>query len=43
MKINKKYKLESIHDISEGGLAVSLLESCFNNNLLKEQLLIYLP
>ena len=35
MKINKKYKLESIHDISEGGLAVSLLESCFNNNLLK--------
>ena len=31
----RKYKLESIHDISEGGLAVSLLESCFNKNSLK--------
>ena len=35
MKINEKYKIQSIHDISEGGLAVSLLESCFNKNSLK--------
>ena len=32
-KINRKLDISSVHDISEGGLAVALLESCFGPNL----------
>ena len=32
-KINRKLNINSIHDISEGGLAIALLESCFGPNL----------
>ena len=32
-KINRKLDISSIHDVSEGGLAIALLESCFGPNL----------
>ena len=31
-KIIRKYEINSIHDISEGGLMVAISESCFNPN-----------
>ena len=38
-KVLRKYKVSSAHDISEGGLLTSVVESCFNpNNLIGAEL-----